>query len=160
MLNLHTNVQTLNNSKLFAGLVVVILNIASKFVNFRLSKTVEAYLKHTFSRDVLVFCIVWMGSREIYIAALVTLFFVIFMDFLFNEESSYCILPKSVTSYHVSLLQENLANNRDTKPDPTVPVGGGGGGGGGGEGGGTASVPAGSTVATNGNDGYRPIQWD
>jgi hypothetical protein len=104
---IHTNIQGINNSKIFAGLVVVTLNIASKFVNIRLSKTVEAYLKHTFSRDVLIFCIVWMGSREIYIAASVTLCFILFMDFLLNEDSTYCILPESFTTYHISLMESS-----------------------------------------------------
>ena len=106
---IHKNIQGINNSKIFAGLVVVTLNIASKFVNIRLSKTVEAYLKHTFSRDVLIFCIVWMGSREIYIAAAVTLCFILFMDFLLNEDSVYCILPESFTTYHISLLDQGKA---------------------------------------------------
>lgn len=103
---LHNQIQMLNSSKIFAGLVVVTLNIASKFVTIKLSKSMEGYLKHTFSRDVLVFCIVWMGSREIYVALLLTLLFILFMDFLFNEESKLCILPGSFTSYHTTLLDE------------------------------------------------------
>lgn len=103
---LHNQVQMLNSSKIFAGLIVVTLNIASKFVTIKLSKSMEGYLKHTFSRDVLVFCICWMGSREIYVAFLITLVFILFMDFLFNEESAFCILPNSFTSYHMTLLDE------------------------------------------------------
>jgi hypothetical protein len=103
---LHNQVQMLNSSKIFAGLIVVTLNIASKFVTIKLSKSMEGYLKYTFSRDILVFSIVWMGSREIYVALLLTLLFILFMDFLFNEESSLCILPNSFTSYHTTLLDE------------------------------------------------------
>ena len=103
---IHNQVQALNTSKVFAGLIVVTLNIASKFVTIKLSKSVEGYLKHTFSRDILVFCIVWMGSREIYVAFILTLIFILFMDFLFNEESTLCILPHSFTSYHITLLDE------------------------------------------------------
>ena len=103
---LHNQVQILNSSKIFAGLIVVTLNIASKFVTIKLSKSMEGYLKHTFSRDVLVFCIIWMGSREIYVALILTLFFILFMDFLFNEESKLCILPSSFTDYHTTLLDE------------------------------------------------------
>jgi hypothetical protein len=103
---LHNQVQMLNSSKIFAGLIVVTINIASKFVTIKLSKSIEGYLKHTFSRDVLVFCIVWMGSREIYVAFLLTFFFILFADFLFNEESKLCILPHSFTSYHMTLLDE------------------------------------------------------
>jgi hypothetical protein len=89
---------------MFAGLVVITLNIASRFVTIKLSKSMESYLKFTFSRDVLVFCIVWMGSRDIYIAAAFTLLFTFIMDFLLNEESSYCILPETFTTYHTELL--------------------------------------------------------
>ena len=103
---LHNQIQIINSSKMFAGLIVVTLNIASKFVTIKLSKSMEGYLKYTFSRDILVFAIVWMGSREIYVAFLLTLIFILFMDFLFNEESSLCILPSSFTDYHTTLLDE------------------------------------------------------
>ena len=100
----HNYVKIMNGSKMFAGLVVITLNIASRFVTIKLSKSMESYLKFTFSRDVLVFCIVWMGSRDIYIAASFTLLFTFIMDFLLNEESSFCILPETFTTYHTELL--------------------------------------------------------
>ena len=104
ILYFHNYVKIMNGSKIFAGLVVITLNIASRFVTIKLSKSIESYLKFTFSRDVLVFCIVWMGSRDIYIAATITLLFTFIMDFLLNEESSYCILPETFTTYHTELL--------------------------------------------------------
>jgi hypothetical protein len=104
ILYFHNYVKIMNSSKMFAGLVVITLNIASRFVTIKLSKSMESYLKFTFSRDVLVFCIVWMGSRDIYIAAAFTLLFTFIMDFLLNEESSYCILPETFTTYHTELL--------------------------------------------------------
>jgi hypothetical protein len=102
---LHNIIQNVNGSKIFAGLIVVTLNIASKFVTIKLSKSMESYLKHTFSRDVLIFCIVWMGSREIYIAFFITLIFIFFMDFLFNEDSWFCILPENFKNHHIGLLE-------------------------------------------------------
>lgn len=108
---LHNNIVTMNSSKLFAGVVVITLNIASRFVNLKLSKSMESFLKYTFSRDALVFCMVWMGSRDIYIALSVMLVFILFMDFLFNENSRFCILPENFTDYHINLL-----NTNDGKP--------------------------------------------
>jgi hypothetical protein len=99
----HKHVQNLNNSKIFAGLMIIILNIASKFVNFKFSKSIEMYLKHTFSKQVLVFAIAWMGTRDIYIAILITIIFIIFMDYIFNEDSMFCCLPESFTNYHLEL---------------------------------------------------------
>jgi hypothetical protein len=106
---LHNHVMTINNSKLFAGLMIIVLNVASKFVNIKLSKTMEAYLKYTFSRDILVFAIAWMGTRDIYIALIVTGVFMLCMDYFFNEESSFCCLPANFTDYHVSLIKNDDA---------------------------------------------------
>jgi hypothetical protein len=104
---LHNNIKGINNSKVFAGLIVITLNIASRFVTIKLSKTMESYLKFTLSRDVLVFCIAWMGSRDIYIALSFTLMFTFIVDFLCNEESNFCILPEKFTNYHTQLLADS-----------------------------------------------------
>jgi hypothetical protein len=104
---LHNNIKVMNDSKIFAGLMIITLNIASKFVTIKLSKTMESYLKYTFSRDILVFAITWMGTRDIYIALFITLVFMLSMDFLLNEDSMFCILPEQFTDYHISLATNN-----------------------------------------------------
>jgi hypothetical protein len=101
---LHNHVMNINNSKLFAGLMIIVLNIASRFVTIKLSKTMEAYLKYTFSRDILVFAISWMGTRDIYVAFAITLVFMILVDYILNEQSAFCCLPSNFTDYHVSLI--------------------------------------------------------
>lgn len=104
--SIHNRVSSLNQSKIFAGIMIIIINIASKFVNFKVSKTLESYLKFNFSRDILVFAITWMGTRDIYIALGMTLFFVLMADFLLNENSSMCVLPESYTSKQVAKLDD------------------------------------------------------
>jgi len=111
---LNDQVTQMNQSKIFAGLMIIILNVSSKYVNLKLSKTVESYLKHTFNRDILVFAISWMGTRDIYVALAITAIFIIFIDFIFNEDSKYCCLPEQFTDYHVSLLD---ASKNTISPD-------------------------------------------
>ena len=100
-------IKSLNDSKVFAGIMIIIINIASKFVTFKVSKTVESYLKFTFSRDALVFAITWMGTRDIYIALGMTILFSFVADYLLNESSDWCCLPKSYTNAQVAKL-DNL----------------------------------------------------
>ena len=102
---MHSNVNSLNNSKLFAGLMIIVLNISSKFVTIKLSKSMESYLKYTFSKQILIFAIAWMGTRDIYIAFGITIIFTICMDYLFNEDSPYCCLPHDFTNYHLNLAE-------------------------------------------------------
>ena len=119
----HVNnvVQNLNNSRIFAGCMIIVLNIGSKYVNIKLSKSVEAYLKYTFSKQVMVFAIAWMGTRDIYIALFITTLFTLFIEFLFNEESKYCCLTESFTDYHLGLLESENANiEGGQKPQPSV----------------------------------------
>ena len=99
----HDYVLHLNNSKIFAGLMIIILNIASRFVNFKFSKSVEMYLKHTLSKLIVVFAIAWMGTRDIYIALFITVLFSILIDYVFNEDSPFCCLSESFTNYHLDL---------------------------------------------------------
>ena len=86
--------------------MIVILNIASKFVNFKFGPTAEKYLKYTFSRQILVFAMTWMGTRDIYIATIITLVFILLFDVLFNEDSRFCILPDNLKEYYQDLDNE------------------------------------------------------
>ena len=72
----------------------------------------ESYLKYTFSKYVLVFTIAWMGTRDIYIALTIMLIFIIFVDYLFDDDSMFCILPEEFKDYHQTLL-ENDGENQD-----------------------------------------------
>jgi len=102
---INTHILTLNQSKVFAGLIIIVLNISSKFVTIKLSKSMEAYLKYTFSRSILIFAMAWMGTRDIYTALFITIIFGICANYLFNEESAYCCLPESFTTYHEGLTE-------------------------------------------------------
>ena len=113
--NIHSHIQNINNSKIFAGLMIIILNITSKFVNFRFSKSVERYLKYTFSKQILVFAIAWMGTRDIYIALLVTVGFILCFDYLFNEDSMFCCLPNSIIENLKELDEDDVVPEEDAK---------------------------------------------
>ena len=116
---LHNQIQTINDSKIFAGLMIITLNIASRYVTINLSKSMESYLKHTFSRQLLVFTIAWMGTRDIYIALFITLCFIIMSEYLFNEDSAFCILSENFQNYH-NALSENSKENDDKVSDEDI----------------------------------------
>ena len=103
---LQDHARSINESKIFAGCMIIIINIASKFVTFKVSKTMESYLKYNFSRDILVFAITWMGTRDIFIAIGMTLLFMLLADYIFNENSMFCCLSKSTVSQQISKLNE------------------------------------------------------
>jgi hypothetical protein len=89
----HNHIMFLNNSKFFAGVIMILLNIGSKFLSIQFSKSTEEYLKLNVSKQLLVFSMAWMGTRDIYTALVLTAVFTVLSDHLFNEESIYCCVP-------------------------------------------------------------------
>ena len=89
----HNHIMFLNNSKFFAGVVMILLNVGSKFIAIQFSKSTEEYLKMNITKQLLVFAMAWMGTRDIYTALVLTAVFTILSDHLFNEESPYCCVP-------------------------------------------------------------------
>ena len=114
---LHNNIQAINNSKIFAGIMIITLNIVSKFANFKLSKTLEAYFKFSFSRQVLVFAIAWMGTRDIYVALFITLVFIVLTEYLFHEDSNFFVLSEDFRDYHINLLENENSGEKVTEED-------------------------------------------
>ena len=91
---INHHIMYLNNSKFFAGVIMILLNIGSKFITIQFSKSTEEYMKWTVSKQLLVFSMAWMGTRDIYAALGLTAVFTILSEYLFNEESSLCIVPQ------------------------------------------------------------------
>lgn len=89
----HNHILFLNNSKFFAGVVMILLNVGSKFISIQFSKSTEEYLKLNVTKQLLVFAMAWMGTRDIYTSLVLTAVFTILSDHLFNEESPYCCVP-------------------------------------------------------------------
>jgi len=87
--------ESVNNSKFFIAVVMIAMNLGSKYVAINFSKSQEAYLKLIFGRQLLIFSVAFMATRNIYISFMVLLGFVILADYAFNEDSRFCVLPQS-----------------------------------------------------------------
>lgn len=90
---IHTNILSVNSSKLFAGIVMITLNMGSKVIPIQFSKSAEEYLKYSLSKILLIFAMAWMGTRDIYAALILALIFILCSEYLFNEDSLFCIVP-------------------------------------------------------------------
>ena len=99
--NMNNHVNILNNSKLFTGVIMIMLNIGSKFITVKLSNSQEAYIRNYVAREILIFSVCWMGTRDIYTAFLLTIVFYILAQHMFNEESKFCILPHRYRKFHM-----------------------------------------------------------
>lgn len=97
---IHEHIGYLNSSKFFAGIIMILLNVGSKVVSIQFSKSTEEYLKSSLTRQILIFAMAWMGTRDVYVALALTAIFVILSDHLFNEESQFCVVPHNFRVLH------------------------------------------------------------
>jgi hypothetical protein len=103
---LFNNVKTVNDSKIFAALVILTLNLSSKFITLPISKTMESFVKNSFSQYVLVFAMSWVGTRDIFISVFVTIVFGVFMEFILNEKSAFCCLSEGFVTTQIDKLNK------------------------------------------------------
>ena len=88
-----TYLKHVNESKLLIGIAMILLNIGSKYVDFKFTKSQEQLLRNGIAREILIFTIVFMGTRDIMYAVILTAAFVILSEHVFNEQSQYCLVP-------------------------------------------------------------------
>ncbi len=97
-----------NESKLLLGMLMILMNVGSKFVDFKFSKTQEQMFKNGLARELIVFAAVFMGTRDIIMSILLTAAFMILAQVLFHEESKYC-----VASDHMKKIKSLIDVNKD-----------------------------------------------
>jgi hypothetical protein len=119
---MHDHISYLNSSKFFAGIVMIMLNIGSKFITIQFSKSAEEYLKYSVTKQLLVFAMAWMGTRCIYTAILLTAAFVILSDHLFNEESRFCIVPQQFRVLHKLVDTNNDGKISDSELNNAIAI--------------------------------------
>ena len=56
-------------------------------------------MKNTIGRQILIFSIAWMGTRDIFTALIITALFYLMTVHLFNEKSKFCIIPQKWRKY-------------------------------------------------------------
>jgi hypothetical protein len=72
---------------------MLLINIGSRYIELGFTKTQEQALRNGLGRELLIFAIVFMATHDIVISTLMTASFIVLSDYLFNENSRFCVLP-------------------------------------------------------------------
>lgn len=90
-------IPVLNESRLFWGITTLVVNMGSRYVMSDITLFQEAILKTELGKTIIIFCMCFMGSRDVLISAILTFTFMIVIQTWLNEKSKYNLLPKSIT---------------------------------------------------------------
>ena len=89
----------LNNSKYFSGIVMILLNIGSKYVSLELSEAQQQFLNHPIIRKLLVFTIFFVATKDIVVSVILSTIFIIFVCGVFHEDSRICVFKNVLKSF-------------------------------------------------------------
>ena len=82
---------TFNTNPYFIGLMMLILNFGGRFLPMEMTKEQELFFQNKWVRRFLIFIVVFIGTRNILVAFWMSLFIILCIGYLFNENSSLCI---------------------------------------------------------------------
>jgi len=94
---------------------MIMLNIGSKYIEIGFSKTQEEALRAGLAREMLLFSMVFMATKDIIISILMTAAFVVMSDHLLNDKSKFCIIPKRLRQLEllVDRNQDNIITDKE-----------------------------------------------
>lgn len=84
----------LNNNKIFWGVTMILLNMGSKYVMADLGRIHEKVLSHEFAKKIIVFSMFFVATRDIFVAFILSVFYVILVDGLMHERRLFSLFPK------------------------------------------------------------------
>jgi hypothetical protein len=80
-----------NNNPYFIGIMMLILNLGGRFISLEVTKKQEQFLQHPWVRRILIFTVLFVATRNLWVAFWATVVVVLFLGYLFNENSSLCL---------------------------------------------------------------------
>ena len=83
--------QIFNSNPYFIGIMMLILNLGGRFISLEVTKKQEQFLQLPWVRRVLIFTVLFVATRNIWVAFWATVSVVILLGYLFNENSALCI---------------------------------------------------------------------
>lgn len=91
---LETIISGFNTNPYFIGSMMLLLNLGGRFLAMEVSKEQEKFFSNPWIRGALFFVVIFVATRNILVAFWLSLFVILLIKYLFNENSSLYILKR------------------------------------------------------------------
>ncbi len=85
----------LNNSKVFAGCIMLLMNLGGRYIVNELPEGIDEVLNNVWVRRIVIFSIAFIATRDVKVSLLLTLVFVLLCQFLLDRRSRFYMLDKA-----------------------------------------------------------------
>lgn len=80
-----------NTNPYFIGLMMLLLNLGGRFIGLEVSKEQEKFFQQPWVRRALIFTVLFVATRNVFVAFIMTILVLLVISFLFNENSDLCL---------------------------------------------------------------------
>ncbi len=84
-------INSLNTNPYFIGFMMLLLNLGGRFIGMEMSKEQEKTFQHPWIRKFFIFTVFFVATRNILVAAALTIVTLLLLAFLLNENSDFYI---------------------------------------------------------------------
>ena len=88
--------QDINTNPYVLGLAYILLNLGGRFMVLSVTPAQEAFLQNIIFRPLLLFAIMFIGTRNMVVAFWLTLIVLSALHYLFNEQSDWYLLREII----------------------------------------------------------------
>ena len=71
----------LGGNKYMLGLMILLINIGARYIGNEVGDFMHKVLNHKFARRFLIFLVLWMGTRDLVVAGVITIYFIVIFIF-------------------------------------------------------------------------------
>jgi hypothetical protein len=88
----------INGAKLTWGGAAIVASLGSRFIIGDLTPAQQTVLRHPVFKRAAIFCMLFLPTRDVLLAAALTVVVCAALEHLCNEHSEWCVLPRALTS--------------------------------------------------------------
>ena len=86
------SIQDINMNPYLLGIAYILLNLGGRFMVLSVTPAQEAFFQNIVFRPLLLFAIMFIGTRNLVVAFWLTLIILVTLHYLLNEESDWYLL--------------------------------------------------------------------
>jgi hypothetical protein len=99
----------INNSPYMSAAMMLMLNLGGRFLGMELTKGQEKFFSHPIFRRFLIFCIMFVATRNILIAIWLAALIILIIGYVANENSAMCLFGRGAVEGTTCAKAEGFA---------------------------------------------------
>ena len=107
---------SVNSNPYFIGSMMLMLNLGGRFIALELSRAQETFFQNVWVRRLLIFTVIFVGTRNVAVAFWMSIFVILVLGYLLNENSDLCVYTGSSTCKRKSGFVGGVSANATMMP--------------------------------------------